>query len=1193
MSTILLAATMSTAFAAAAADDLQSLPIRPIEYRRAKPLKVEPVGITGMRPWIRSVDSFPIPGSAGMRHLLYYKKEGKNERQCWFVSLDMATGQMKKHAGMPGLEVLPHLWLDGKLYLGMNLPGHVLVYDPATDDIADLGNAYEKSASIFKMAAAPDGTIACGGISPTEVSLYDTRTRSFTRYGTASTGNHGYVYSIGQDNDFIYAACRGKDPWHLVAIDKKTKQKKLLLTAPTDAWMEARGATVSVSAGSERKVYSLDGGQLQPHTPAPAKPQPAMVKPKVVFDEGPLLEGRKELAIHYQNPARLDEWKTVALEVPLAGKALTAACSMTKNRLAAMGSAYHPIVVFDAKTGEGRQAPMGDVSSRCMLAIGDIVYVTGYPGTVTMAWDTTRPSTRPDDVPGRKGIPMDDPRANPRVLARYPMGISSGGHIGVQMFPAADGHLYIVARRHRHHRGFDIVWHHPASGKKGEIDDHGILDHLQIGWATLVDGATKLAIATTIEPNDQVQSPMPDSARLVVLDLASRTYAAQHTPFPGVKTLIGIAEAGPNKLVGLAVANDQKTGYVYRFDLKQGQVDEVVRYDSYMQGLPSVTGLPGAGYDFVLGPDGKVWTGMSIAAEMSAVLRIDPKDLTVEAIGTARGSGLRYIFHEGDLYLTGDTRLRRVVGGPVAAGRQSQATAVNSKKQTAWQKIVVDLGNDVKLELVLIPAGEFLMDSAASDTDTSLTVKRVQQPMRITQPFYLGKHEVTQEQWQTVMGNNPSWSKGPKKPVEQVSWDDCQTFLVKLNAKTARQEGTFALPTEAQWEYACRAGSTTRFCFGDDQGLMGEYAWYLRNSRGETHPVGEKRPNAWGLYDMHGNVHEWCADGSVRRQFIFILPEADSMGPSGARAMFRVTRGGAWCNDAPTCSSAYRSHSPAGDRWEFGGFRVCVNPATPNLGQVPSQIAGASQPTPATPSSSHIEGPRYATPEEALAAFRSGDPKRFLGALTPQSQDMLVGMAAVATWYSSQEIPELAEVLRKHQIAFQDLLLDLNTEELPPSWGHDKEGTGDLDMMDERFERVDQRMREWQERVGKSIRDKSGFLNAVAERLDKMVLETTSKTGFDVNSLRKGYPEAELHGLTIEGNTAFAHLSQRRGKDVIERPLVFERIEGGWRLRFCRVEEMPQAVWMLAAMTRSMLPRPNDARAEGRNSKPESQNRDR
>ena len=120
----------------------------------------------------------------------------------------------------------------------------------------------------------------------------------------------------------------------------------------------------------------------------------------------------------------------------------------------------------------------------------------------------------------------------------------------------------------------------------------------------------------------------------------------------------------------------------------------------------------------------------------------------------------------------------------------------------------------------------------------------------------MGKFEVTQAQWETVMGNNPSWFKGANRPVEQVSWNDAQAFLKKLNAASVQ----FRLPSEAEWEYAARAGTQTAYAFGDDPNQLGKYAWFDDNSGNETHSVGQKKPNGFGLYDMHGNVWEWVAD---------------------------------------------------------------------------------------------------------------------------------------------------------------------------------------------------------------------------------------------------------------------------------------------------------------------------------------------
>jgi len=181
------------------------------------------------------------------------------------------------------------------------------------------------------------------------------------------------------------------------------------------------------------------------------------------------------------------------------------------------------------------------------------------------------------------------------------------------------------------------------------------------------------------------------------------------------------------------------------------------------------------------------------------------------------------------------------------------ARAVKIRVPTTEKKLTFDLGKGIKLEIVLIPAGEFLMGSPDSEKE-KFDCEKPQHRVRITKRFYLGKYLVTQEQWEAVMGSNSSYFKGPKIPVEAVSWDDCQQFLGKLNAKSAAGAGKFVLPSEAQWEYACRAGSETRYCFGDDEKQLGEFAWYDENSGKKPHPVGEKKPNAWALFDMHGNA---------------------------------------------------------------------------------------------------------------------------------------------------------------------------------------------------------------------------------------------------------------------------------------------------------------------------------------------------
>ncbi len=232
--------------------------------------------------------------------------------------------------------------------------------------------------------------------------------------------------------------------------------------------------------------------------------------------------------------------------------------------------------------------------------------------------------------------------------------------------------------------------------------------------------------------------------------------------------------------------------------------------------------------------------------------------------------------------------------------------------------------NTVGMKLVLIPAGAFLMGSPESDKDAHGDEKP-QHRVRITRPFYLGATEVTQGQYRSVTGANPSGFKGSDDlPVEQVTWEDARAFCEKLSALEKPRLGgaIYRLPTEAEWEYACRAGTTTRFGFGDEAGALGEYAWFADNSGRKTHPVGQKRSNAWGLYDMQGNVREWCWDW-YEWKYYETSPGTDPSGASGSWG--RACRGGCWVwwsDISRNCRSAYRDGNTPGCRFDGVGFRV-------------------------------------------------------------------------------------------------------------------------------------------------------------------------------------------------------------------------------------------------------------------------------
>ena len=226
------------------------------------------------------------------------------------------------------------------------------------------------------------------------------------------------------------------------------------------------------------------------------------------------------------------------------------------------------------------------------------------------------------------------------------------------------------------------------------------------------------------------------------------------------------------------------------------------------------------------------------------------------------------------------------------------------------------ISGEIKIDLAWIPAGSFSMGEAGNQVE-----------VRLSRGFWMSKYLITQRQYETLIGANPSHFKksGPQAPVEQVDWDDARAFCLKLKERLNQTDNEgqheFRLPTEAEWEYACRAGSEGAFCFDGEESELEQYAWYGKNSGGKTHAVGQKKPNAWGLYDVHGNVWEWCQDWSAEYPS---GPVTDPTGPETGQ--YRVARGGSWDLAAANCRFACRSAALPPVRYDFIGFRVVLAP---------------------------------------------------------------------------------------------------------------------------------------------------------------------------------------------------------------------------------------------------------------------------
>ena len=258
------------------------------------------------------------------------------------------------------------------------------------------------------------------------------------------------------------------------------------------------------------------------------------------------------------------------------------------------------------------------------------------------------------------------------------------------------------------------------------------------------------------------------------------------------------------------------------------------------------------------------------------------------------------------------------ISGSLTSTASTSGTNVlsSSSSSPSGNTITIPVKNGISIEMVKVEAGSFNM-GATPEMQAPYEVEKPVHRVTLTNNYYIGKYEVTQALWQAVMGSNPSHFKGDDLPVEQVSWNDCQDFISKLNAMTGKR---FRLPSEAEWEYAARGGKKSRGYQYSGSNTLGDVAWYEGNSGSKTHAVGTKQPNELGIYDMTGNVYEWCQDwyGSYSSS-----PQTNPIGAVSGSS--RVDRGGSWFFTAKHCRSSYRFNLTPGYRLNFLGLRLVLS----------------------------------------------------------------------------------------------------------------------------------------------------------------------------------------------------------------------------------------------------------------------------
>jgi hypothetical protein len=639
----------------------------------APELQVEPVGLPSgyfihrLLPTGRANDRSP------WRQLVYFKKGPRTERKSWLASVDFEKGSVRAFpACIPSLEVWRSLWADGKLWLAMNVMPRLAVYDPATDELTDLGEPFEgakMAQSLYSIAVAPDGALALGGGTGTDLATYDPKTGKFTRYGKVggAGAEQGFVYYVSIDEKHIYCALRGTGPTELVSVNRETKERKVLASRPANGWIWVGGNLAEVSDENKNKVYMiLENGnaeeitseQRQGRVKGDDRPGFTGKGPEVLLDDSPLMKGELRFRVLIPEGDSTEKHREAMIEAGLASEAMLDVAALPDGRIAGVGRGYGPMVIADPA---GKRHELVAVKTSCysVASLGKNVFLTGYPGTRLLVYDTSKPQTNPDSLPGKPGVPMDSPEANPRVVASL-MDATGGAHVGTCLTPAADGRVYLIARRHRYFYGFALASCDGEGRETRVFDDGGAFHHYQIGWMSAMDHGEKLLIATRVQHNKQVTGAAAEEGALFVYDVKAQKIVAKNTPLPKVKALLGAVQTAPDEVVGVGqLENDSSV--LYRLNLATGKTEQTRTIRATVCGpARGDLGVPLRSNGFVRGPDGWVWAGANDYQGGTLFVRVNPKDLSTRVVGRLNDTYNRLLFSGGQLYTSGGAAVQRV-----------------------------------------------------------------------------------------------------------------------------------------------------------------------------------------------------------------------------------------------------------------------------------------------------------------------------------------------------------------------------------------------------------------------------------------------------------------------------------------------------------------------------------------------------